>query len=226
MDDGDVWNERYRIFPHLGSGPGSRGYAARKKNLLVREAIAGHQVGTILDLGCGDMCWMDEEIARLCRYRGLDISEVVVARNREVYPLFEFIVCDLASGLIGPPADLVVSFDVLIHQIREATFRAVLDNTLAVIGRVGLLSYRTPPLSDGRFPSPERLDPQSADPIMVQREAEFRHLMQKEMPPEWPKMNTAFHGPLPELIAALRPDLDVSTAGQYRYQTIYSVRRR
>jgi hypothetical protein len=223
MDSRSFWNNRYRTLPQLGSGPGSRGYAARKKNLLIRQAIAEFQVETILDIGCGDMCWMDEGIPTACCYQGYDISEVIVARNRVTYPSLEFAIHDIVTKPIGKIGDLVVCFDLLIHQIEEASFRAALDHTLSAIGRVGLLSYRTPPLPNGSFPPPEEADALSADPLMLVLEAQFEE-MRKNLPASRPRFGTAFHGILPDRITSVRPDLEVSIAGHYRHHTIYSVK--
>lgn len=192
--------------------------------MLVRQVIAEFQVETILDVGCGDMCWMDEEIAMLCRYWGYDISEVIVARNRIAYPSLEFAIHDIVTKPIEKIWDLVVCFDLLIHQIDEASFRAALNHALAPIGRVGLLSYFAPPLPDGGFPPPEEPDALNADPLMLMHEAQFKE-MRKTLPVSIPTADTAFHGVLADRIAALRPDLDISLAGRYRNHTIYSVKR-
>jgi hypothetical protein len=228
MDNRSFWNNRYRTFPRVGSGPGSRGYAARKKNLLIRQVIAEFQVQTILDIGCGDMCWMDEEIAAVCQYQGYDIAEVIVARNRIAYPALEFAIHDIVTSPIGRIGDLVVCFDLLIHQIDEAGFRAALTHTLAAIGRVGLLSYLAPPLPDGSFPPPEEPHALNADSLMLMREAQYQEIL-KEMRTRKilpvPTADTAFHGVLANRIAELHPDLEVSTAGSYRNHTVYSVKR-
>ena len=227
MDNRSFWNNRYRTYPQLGSGPGSRGYAARKKNLLIRQIIAEFQVQTILDVGCGDMCWMDEEIAALCQYQGYDISEVIVARNRVAYPSLEFAIHDIVASPIRKIGDLVVCFDLLIHQIDEASFRAALTHTLAAIGRVGLLSYLTPPLPDGSFPPPEEPHALNVYPLMLIREAQYKEVLnemrtRKILPV--PTADTAFHDDLANGIAALRPDLEVSIAGGYRNHIVYNVK--
>ncbi len=47
MDNRSFWDKRYSVAPQLGSGRGSRGYAAIRKNELVRRAIREHKITSI-----------------------------------------------------------------------------------------------------------------------------------------------------------------------------------
>ena len=224
MDNSEFWNERYRLFPHLGSGPGSRGYASSYKNTLVKKLIIQHEIRSIVDVGCGDLCWLDQHVLEGCRYVGLDISTVAIERARAAYPYLQFAVFDVTAQPVGIESDLVVSFDVLIHQIDTRNFETALSNILAAIGNIGLLSYMTPPMEDGGFPPPATLDPTVAGADEVESENRFQEMMTRERTYDFLRAATAFHGALPAAIAALRPDLEVSVAGQYRYQTVYAIR--
>ncbi len=225
MDNSQFWNERYRLFPQLGSGPGSRGYAATYKNALVKKAITLHDVLSIADIGCGDLCWIDKELLEGRTYVGLDISTIAIERARAAYPSLRFGVYDVTVRPVGIESDLVVSFDVLIHQIDIRSFRAALSNTLAAIGKVGLISYRTPPMADGRFPPPETLDQAAADLSEIEAERGFHQILADRLPPYFPTPETAFHEPLPIAVAAVQHDFDVSIVGRYRYQTVYAIKR-
>jgi SAM-dependent methyltransferase len=223
LDNAKFWNERYRLFPQLGSGPGSRGYAASYKNALVKRTIIQHDVRSIVDIGCGDLCWLDRDILEGRRYVGLDISTMAIERARAAYPALQFAAYDVTAQPVGVESDLVVSFDVLIHQIGIRSFRAALGNILAAIGKIGLVSYTTPPMTDGRFPPSAALDPAAADASEIESESRFHQMMAQELPSDLPRAETTFHEPLPVAVGALWPDREVSIAGRYRYQTVYAI---
>lgn len=224
MDNAEFWNERYRLFPQLGSGPGSRGYAARYKNRLVKKTLIEHEVRDIVDIGCGDLCWLDQNILEGRSYVGLDISTVAIERAKAAYPFLQFATYDVTSRPLDVEGDLVVSFDVLLHQIEIRTFRAALGNTLAAIGKIGLVSYTTPPTTAGSFPPATTLDPATADASEIASESRFHQTMAEMLSSDFPRAETAFHEALPVAVSLLRPDLDVSIAGRYRYQTVYAIR--
>jgi SAM-dependent methyltransferase len=130
--------------PQLGSGRGSRGYAAVRKNELVRRAIREHKITSILDIGCGDLCWLDGEIAEACIYLGCDISEIIIERNFPARHVGvsspRFTVHDIAADPLTATADLLICFDVLIHQIDKARFDCALRNIVSAIRKVALVS--------------------------------------------------------------------------------------
>ena len=175
----------------------------------------------MVDIGCGDLCWLDQDILNGRRYVGLDISTIAIGRARAAYPSLQFAVRDVTKQAVDVESDLIVSFDVLIHQTEILTFRAALGNILGAISKIGLVSYITPPMRDGRLPPPATLDPTVADADEIELEARFQQMMSSGL--GFPRAPTAYHGPLPAAIAALRPDLKVSTAGRYRYQTVYAI---
>jgi hypothetical protein len=222
MESAIFWDNRYRSFPELGSGPGSRGYAALYKRRLVKAAVKQFSVSSIVDIGCGDLCWLDEEILECCSYRGVDVSPVAIERAKVAYPSLPFDVCDVTAPAFDIKGDLVVSFDVLIHQTDAHSFRIALGNTLQAINRIGLVSYMTPPLPDGSFPPPASLDSAIADKTRLDQERAFCRLL-AEVPDDLPRAGTAFHQPMPIAVAALRQDLSVTMAGRYRRQTVYAI---
>src|SRR5215469_15301440 len=215
----DFWNHRYRWFPQLGSGPSSRGYAALYKQEVIKRVIAEHDVRSILDIGCGDMCWLDQEILDRCRYLGLDIAAVAVERGRAAHPAAGFALFDITTQPFAGDYDLVVSFDPLIHKIDRSTFDTAVDNVLATIRKMGLISYTTPPAKDGSWPPPAGPNPGSDR----QLEAERRYQTWLRYAPDRPGASFAFHGPLPEIVAGLRPELKVRALGRYRHHTIYAI---
>jgi SAM-dependent methyltransferase len=224
LDNAEFWNQRYRRFPQLGAGPGSRGYAASYKNALVKQVTIQHNIRSIIDIGCGDLCWLDQELLEGCSYVGLDISTVAIEKARAAYPSLQFTAFDVTAQPVGFQSDLVVSFDVLIHQVDIRPFQAGLGNMLAAIGKIGLVSYLTPPMRDGSFPPPATLDPTVAGAAEIESECRFQEIMAMRLFSDLPVAATAFHESLPVAVAALRPDLRVSTVGRYRHQTVYAIR--
>jgi SAM-dependent methyltransferase len=223
MDNAKFWDDRYRSFPQLGSGPGSRGYAAAYKNRLVKAAIKLYGICSIVDIGCGDLCWLDPDIVESCSYVGLDISAVAVERARAAYPSLAFAAYDVTVQRVDSEADLVICFDVLIHQTDLQMFCVALNNILSAIRKIGLISYLTPPMPDGTFPPAATLDATSTCAPELEREFAFCRMMAQAMPGSLERAETAFHKPLPIAVAGLGYDLDLSTVGRYRHQTVYSI---
>lgn len=221
MNNAKFWDDRYEELPKLGSGPGSRGYAAWYKNRIIKESIAFSDARSILDIGCGDLCWLDDEILNVCDYTGIDISSIAIQKARITRPSLNFAVHDIVFCVPPFSADLVISFDVLIHQIAEYDFHRAVDNILCSFDRLALISYSTPP--EIKSPLPD--DPEILFPEVVASEAEFQRMRAEDLPPDFARAATSYHGPLPAKISSLRPDLAVSIAGRYRWQTIYKVMR-
>ena len=122
MENRKFWNDRYRALPWLGSGRGSRGIAQHYKAEVLRDVLRKNRITSIVDIGCGDLCWLRTHrltAQDLCgiRYLGLDISEVVVETNRHDFPGLEFEVHDLSRDPLPWQASLILCFDVLIHQV-------------------------------------------------------------------------------------------------------------
>lgn len=217
-------NERYRANPALGSGPGSRGYPAWVKRQLICQAVAQNGLHSVIDAGCGDLCWMQEGLLPGVNYLGLDISDVIVAQNRTRYPDLAFLHHDLATGPVQPPADLIVSFDVLIHQCSLELFSAVLRNIVQSTRRWALISYLTPEgetLPDRRLA--ERL--QAEMPAEVHAaEAAFQAAF-STLGAETPRAATANYGALPNLLRQLEIPVAVRPLARYRANTIYELTR-
>lgn len=127
FDNRQFWNQRYQTNIGKGSGPGSRGEILRQK----RDIIAGLQektnVSSIIDLGCGDIELMQG--LDIQHYYGVDISDVVVARNKSMRPDWEFQCIDISSlDLRGMRNyDLTVCVDVLIHQKSFQKYKDIIE---------------------------------------------------------------------------------------------------
>ena len=101
------------------SGLGSRGDAASRYVELVSAFIDEHKIDLILDIGCGDFHVGRAIIERLqhpVQYTGADVSQFVIARNREQFsaPNVTFACLDAAKDPL-PQAQLPFIWQVLQH---------------------------------------------------------------------------------------------------------------
>jgi SAM-dependent methyltransferase len=129
------WELRYRCFPDRGSGVGSRGRNLEYKRALLRGEGA-ERAASVLDVGCGDL-----EVMRgleLSGYTGIDTSPVALAIAAEARPDWTFI---QAPAPEVTPAELVICFEVAIHQETESDYRRLIaylaertERTLIVSG--------------------------------------------------------------------------------------------
>lgn len=144
-----IWNNRYVKTQWLGSGPGSRGIAQYYKTHVLNEMLSKYAIASIVDIGCGDMCWVQTELFREnslsgIDFLGIDISDVIVEQNIKSFPDFKFIKSDISKTQVATPADLVLCFDVLIHQPTLDHFESALKNILAATKSYCLVSYHNP----------------------------------------------------------------------------------
>jgi Methyltransferase domain len=104
------WEKRYAHFIERGSGVGSRGQNLEYKRQLLREQGA-EQARSVLDVGCGDL-----EVVKtlaLRRYVGVDQSRTALEIAKQARPDWTFFP---APAMNAPAAELVLCFEVLIHQ--------------------------------------------------------------------------------------------------------------
>lgn len=130
-DNRSHWNERYATNIELGSGHGSRGEIREYKRDLIAKAMQDHGLTSVIDLGCGDI-----EIIReldIPRYRGIDLSDVVVERNRTLRPDWTFEAGDITTANTSGTWDMTLCLDVLIHQNRRKAYSGIIET----IGRIG-----------------------------------------------------------------------------------------
>ena len=224
MDNRAFWNERYRTLPWLGSGPGSRGIAQQYKASLLKTVLLNNDITSVLDVGCGDLCWLRTDRLSVqdlegIRYVGLDISEAAVDANRRSFPELEFELYDLARDPLPVHADLVLCFDVLIHQTSREQFTTCLTHLLDGIERHAFVSYTNP----GR-PREAVMPHLEASDSAAEAEAEFRRsLAELKSTGRYPTGATADFGELPCLISALSPRHSVAHVGDYNFQSVYEV---
>jgi Methyltransferase domain len=124
------WRNRYLLSPGLGSGVGSKGIWKQRKLDLLLQICRRHQIGKVLDLGCGDLEVLADlpNLGRL-DYVGVDFNPQVLENNRKRFPNLKFIETDLYNipDLAPENPDLIICFDVLFHIEDDDTYNRVCD---------------------------------------------------------------------------------------------------
>lgn len=101
-----------------GSGPGSRPAFCRPLARWLRGYLADERIGSLVDLGCGDLQWMPEAIAGTgVAYTGIDVVGSLLEDHRRRLPAWSFVTMDVATAdpAALPDADLYWAKDVLQH---------------------------------------------------------------------------------------------------------------
>lgn len=141
FDNREYWETRYTTEPERGSGIGSRGEHLELKRDLLDGLVRELQPRSILDVGCGDL-----EVARELQFdgsfTGIDISPTIIERNRQLRPEWTFLVGDYLELAEEQEltADLVICFDVLIHQPKKRTYLAFVRQLIASTERVAVMN--------------------------------------------------------------------------------------
>jgi hypothetical protein len=120
FDNRLFWELRYQNFPERGSGLGSRGDNLLYKRLLLKEQGI-EEAPSVLDVGCGDLEVVKE--LDITRYVGIDQSVNAIDIARAARPDWEF---RLAPAPDVAATQMVLCFEVLIHQKTEADYRALI----------------------------------------------------------------------------------------------------
>ncbi len=118
------WSFRYKAFPELGSGVGSR-----EQNLEYKRALL-HQLGieespSILDVGCGDLEVI--KTLNLHRYTGIDVSTNAIEIAQKKRPDLKFMLYTGKNDALIPAADTVLCFEVLIHQKTSEEYSKIIN---------------------------------------------------------------------------------------------------
>lgn len=131
FDNHTFWNHRYAYHADLGSG--SRGEILELKRGLLSGVVPQNDALSVLDWGCGDLevvkafPWSD--------YCGVDVSSEVLRIARRKRPDWGFAT---PEEFDGAQRDLVICFDVLIHQPTPEAYRTLVDKLVSLM-RIGLL---------------------------------------------------------------------------------------
>jgi SAM-dependent methyltransferase len=121
FDNRLFWDMRYAHFGERGSGVGSRGENLEYKRQLLR-AQGAEQAMSVLDVGCGDL-----EVVKalaLRSYVGVDQSAPALEAAKRKRPDWTFLQAPAADAAV---AELVLCFEVLIHQESLAAYLRLID---------------------------------------------------------------------------------------------------
>lgn len=108
----NLWNNNEANIPR--SGPGSSLDNTTDTIFFINNIINKYDVKSVVDLGCGDLTWMNRTLAFKKDYIGIDISEEIIESNRKNYPDKTFMVKSIIMDEI-PKADLFIIRDVIFH---------------------------------------------------------------------------------------------------------------
>jgi len=138
FDNKLFWEMRYAHFLDRGSGVGSRGDNLEYKRRLLR-ACGAERAGSVLDVGCGDL-----EVVKalsLRNYVGIDQSATILELAKLARPDWTFLQAPCPQARAS---ELVLCFEVLIHQKSASTYHALIGYLAEKTERVLLVSgYET-----------------------------------------------------------------------------------
>lgn len=116
------WEVRYRH--GYDSGEGSAGEERDWKWKAITEFAP--KITSVIDVGCGDLrFWKGEPD----RYVGIDISKIIIERNRKIpRENWKFICSPAEERIDGLKAPFVFCIDLLFHIMADDRFEAILEN--------------------------------------------------------------------------------------------------
>jgi 2-polyprenyl-3-methyl-5-hydroxy-6-metoxy-1,4-benzoquinol methylase len=117
------WNEHYKNGGK--SGEPKEYEIARSWKKIIISTYCDINVDSILDVGCGDLQFWNGDLPSY--YTGIDISQVIIDKNKLLYPDKKFI-CSNASTTLDVSADAVICFDMLWHIIDDNDYIKILEN--------------------------------------------------------------------------------------------------
>lgn len=117
------WNKRY-LTTNFGSGGGSIGKSQEWKWNVIKEYLS-EDLNDIIDVGCGDLQFIEGQQIR--KYLGIDFSEAIVNKNKELYTDYQFILSP-ADTYLDISAKTVFCLDMLFHIMAEEQLIKILEN--------------------------------------------------------------------------------------------------
>ncbi len=112
----NLWNNNEISIPR--SGPGSSLDNAADTIFFINNIVNKYDIKSVVDLGCGDLTWMNRTLAFKKDYIGIDISEEIIELNQKNYTDKTFMVKSIIIDDI-PKADLFIIRDVIFHLLNK-----------------------------------------------------------------------------------------------------------
>jgi hypothetical protein len=132
------WDLRYAKYPERGSGIGSRGSNLVYKRQLL-QALRIESASSVLDVGCGDLEVL--KVFDLTNYLGLDQSEYALSLAKAARPDWQFRHFDPVHDEDKIPSrELVLCFELLIHQPAQRHYRKLIEFAASHADRVLIIS--------------------------------------------------------------------------------------
>lgn len=110
--ENQIWNFKNPDIPL--SGHGSSIGATKEIQGYLRELISSLKLGSLLDLGCGDLTWIPKAISSSFDYVGVDVYDRIIQSHHVNHPYWQFKIIDAIKESL-PSADLILIKDVIIH---------------------------------------------------------------------------------------------------------------
>lgn len=145
FDNEVFWDFRYRHFPELGSGVGSRGDPLTAKRVMLAPLLDHFAEAEVVDIGCGDLETLRE--APLKYMTGVDLSAEALETARRKRPDWRF-VQGRAADLADRSAALAICLDVLIHQKTQAEADDLIENIVRVASDAVVISGYEEPVNN------------------------------------------------------------------------------
>lgn len=122
---GDYWEERYQ--KGGTSGAGSYGKLAVYKAGIINEFVNGHNIQSILELGCGDGNQL--LLANYPSYVGYDVSPTAIAICKQLYnsDKTKTFYC-YTKDTILPTVEVSLSLDVIYHLLEDRVFNQYMQD--------------------------------------------------------------------------------------------------
>ena len=119
----EYWNQRY-------TEGGDSGFCSVGKLREWRHKIIKKNVSlkdkSVLDVGCGDLRFWEGNKHK--DYTGIDISSVIINKNKPLRPDWDFICADASKLELDQRFDVVLCFEMLFHIMSEEAYIGILKN--------------------------------------------------------------------------------------------------
>lgn len=125
------WERRYSGGGN--SGVGSYGLFAAFKAEVLNGFVAGREVRTVIEFGCGDGHQLG--LARYPQYLGFDVSSTVIARCRDLFKADPHKSFRPVAEYDGETAELALSLDVIFHLVEDDIFERYMRTLFAAAER-------------------------------------------------------------------------------------------
>lgn len=119
----DYWVNRYKEGGN--SGDGSYGQLATFKAKILNEFVAGHQISTVIEYGCGDGNQLTQ--AQYPAYTGFDISALAIDMCKKLFVRDHTKQFKMIKDYQDERADLTLSLDVIYHLVEDPIFNDYME---------------------------------------------------------------------------------------------------